>query len=83
MSLIDKGVDASLFNSGKNNAGSLRRLVVLNLAFTMIGIGLGITFAILLYNATGEDAVYPASIFCMAGVGLLSSFFVNRRLKDD
>lgn len=77
MSLIDKGVDASLFKSGKS--GQTGKWIVLSLAMTNIGIGLGIMIALFLYNATGMEEVYPASIFTMAGIGLLTSFFLGRK----
>ena len=80
MALIEKGADASLFHSGKSGGG--RRLVILNIALTMIGIGLGITLAIFLYSITGMEEVYPASIFTMAGLGLLASFFLGNKYKD-
>jgi len=81
MALIEKGADASLFESKKDNTGMLRRLAVLNVALTSMGIGLGITMAIFLYQATGEDAVYPASIFLMAGAGLLASYLIGSKMK--
>ena len=81
MALIEKGADASLFHTGKP-AGT-RRLVILNLALTMIGIGLGIIIAIFLYSATGMEEVYPASIFTMAGAGLLTSFLLSGKFKDN
>lgn len=80
MALIEKGADASLFHTGKSRGG--RRLIILNIALTMIGIGLGITLAIFLYQATGMEEVYPASIFTMAGVGLLASFLMGNKYKE-
>lgn len=80
MALIEKGADASLFHTGKSSTS--RRLIILNIALTLIGIGLGITLAIFLYSATGMEEVYPASIFTMAGIGLLASFLMGDRYKD-
>jgi hypothetical protein len=80
MALIEKGADASLFSTGKSTPQ--RRLIILNIALTMIGIGLGITLALFLYSATGREEVYPASIFTMAGLGLLVSFLLGNKYKD-
>jgi hypothetical protein len=81
LALIEKGADASLFHTG-NSSGTTRKLIILNLALTMIGIGLGITIAILLYQVTGMEEVYPASIFTMAGAGLLTSFFLSGKYTE-
>ncbi len=80
MALIEKGADASLFHTGKSKAS--RRLIILNIALTLMGIGLGITIAIFLYQATGMEEVYPAAIFLMAGAGLLISFLMGNKYKD-
>lgn len=81
MALIEKGADASLFNTGKKMSGQL----VLNLALLAIGIGLGVLVgAMLEQGGLDEDVAYPASIFIFAGLGLLVSFFMNRKfLKED
>jgi hypothetical protein len=81
MSLIEKGADASLFKTGKSR--QISKLIILNLALTLIGIGLGILIAIFLYSATGMEEVYPASIFTMAGVGLLTSFMMGRKYVNE
>ena len=83
MSLIEKGADASLFYAQGKGNGHWRNLIFLNLALTLMGVGLGITIAIFLYGATGEDAVYPACIFFFAGAGLLASFLIGRKMKED
>jgi hypothetical protein len=79
--LIDKGADASLFHSKGNASGKVRRIVMLNIALTLIGIGVGVILAIFLYRATGEDAFYPACIFLMAGVGLLTSVLIGKKME--
>ena len=79
MALIDKGLDASLLHPDSRSLSQIRRMVILNIALTLIGIGLGITFGILLFELTGKDAVYPASIFVMAGLGLFASTMMNKK----
>lgn len=79
MALIEKGADASLFNSGKKfGVGE----VVLNFAFLAIGIGVGVLMGALLeQGGMDSDVSYPACIFIFAGLGLVTSFFVNRKLS--
>jgi hypothetical protein len=81
LALIEKGADASLFNPGrKRGLGS----IVLNLALLAIGIGFGILIGALLeQNGMDEDVAFPASIFVFGGIGLLSSFFLNRKLDRE
>jgi Na+/melibiose symporter-like transporter len=83
MALIEKGQSASLFYPEFKSIRQMRRFIVRNIAFTLIGIGLGVLLGILLYNATGEEAVYPATIAIMGGAGLLVSSMVNRKLEED
>ncbi len=75
LALIEKGADASIFNIGKR-AGSSWKVIIIILAFLLMGIGLGVFIANLLdtYSSLDSDAVYPALIFFMAGVGLFVGF---------
>ncbi|WP_412476199.1 DUF6249 domain-containing protein [Flavobacterium sp. TBRC 19031] len=69
LALIEKGANASIFNqSGK----SFQKIIVLNLSFLLMGIGVGTFTGLLLatYTALDENALYPASIFTFAGLGL-------------
>jgi len=79
MALIEKGADASIFHTG-NAPGKIRRFIVLNIALTAMGVGLGIGAGLAMYESTGNEAVYPACIFFMAGAGLLASYMLNARL---
>ncbi|QOG03026.1 DUF6249 domain-containing protein [Flavobacterium sp. MDT1-60] len=80
MALIEKGVDASIFLKGAGK-GPAWKVFVVNLAFLLIGSGVGIFLALLIttYTSLDDDAVYPSIIFIMAGVGLLGGF---RTAKD-
>ena len=84
LALIEKGADASIFNIGKR-AGSSWKVVVLNLAFLLMGIGLGVFIANILdtYTTLDEEAVYPAMIFLMAGIGLYVGFTQTKKALDD
>ncbi|MEE9407018.1 MAG: hypothetical protein V3V28_02965 [Polaribacter sp.] len=49
-----------------------------------MGIGLGVFLALILdtYTSLDEDAIYPATIFFMAGVGLFVGFNLTKK-KDN
>lgn len=83
LALIEKGADASIFNIGKRS-GSSWKVIVLNLAFLLMGIGLGIFIANILdtYSNLDDDAVYPSMIFLMAGVGLYVGFTQTKKALD-
>lgn len=83
LALIEKGADASIFNLGKR-AGSSWKVIVLNIAFLLMGIGLGVFLANLLdtYSSLDSDAVYPALIFFMAGVGLYAGYTQTSKAVD-
>ena len=78
--MIEKGADASMFRSGKSFSwGS----TVLTLALLAIGIGVGVLVGAALNMAGMNDEVsFPASIFIFAGLGLVVSFFINRKMAD-
>jgi len=83
LALIEKGADASIFNIGKR--GSSWKVIVLNLAFLLMGIGLGVFIANILDTYTGleDDAIYPSMIFLMAGVGLYVGFTQTKKALED
>ncbi len=83
LALIEKGADASIFNIGKR-AGSSWKVFVINFAFLLMGVGLGVFLANLLdtYSSLDSDAVYPALIFFMAGVGLYVGFTQTKKVVD-
>ena len=83
LALIEKGADASIFNIGKR-AGSSWKVIIINLAFLLMGIGLGVFIATLLdsYTNLESDAVYPALIFFMAGVGLFIGYTQTKKAID-
>lgn len=82
LALIEKGADASIFNLGKR--GSSWKVIVINLAFLLMGIGLGVFIANILdtYSNLDEDAIYPALIFLMAGVGLYVGYTQTSKALD-
>jgi flagellar biosynthesis protein FliQ len=80
--LIEKGVDASIFYSGERKTAPVWKILILNIALLLTGIGLGIFLSILFQDVWGvqNDAVVPACIFLMAGVGLLVGYFMTKKL---
>jgi len=84
LALIEKGADASIFVKGKQHAAPIWKVLVLNLAFLFMGIGLGVFIASLLdtYTTLDGDAIYPATIFFMAGAGLYVGFIQTKKLVD-
>ncbi|GAA4900114.1 hypothetical protein GCM10023311_26980 [Flaviramulus aquimarinus] len=85
LALIEKGVDASIFMRGKSQTAPIWKVLILNLALLLMGIGLGVFMASLLdsYTSLDEDAVYPATIFFMAGVGLFIGFKMTKDLDKE
>jgi len=81
LALIEKGVDASIFLQGREKGIPMWKIFVVNLAFLLIGCGVGIFIALLIttYTSLQDGAVYPSIIFIMAGIGLLLGF---RNAKD-
>lgn len=79
LALIEKGVDASIF---RTNSNSFQKVILLNLALLLMGIGIGVFIALLLatYTSLDKGAVYPAMIFLMAGISLLIGFLLTKNL---
>ena len=81
LALIEKGADASIFMKGANNRPPMWKVILLNLAVLLMGIGLGVFIATILdkYTVLG-DAVYPGTIFLTAGVALFIGFNLSKDL---
>jgi len=84
LALIEKGADASIFGKGQQHTAPIWKVLVLNLAFLFMGVGLGVFLANLLdtYSNLDSDAIYPALIFFMAGAGLYVGFTQTKKLID-
>lgn len=98
MSLIEKGVDASIFLRGREkNATPFWKVLILNLGLLAMGIGVGILLGSLLsyyfgYNGSWEnrpdnyissETLYAASIFLCAGGSLLIGFNQTKKLDKE
>jgi alkyl hydroperoxide reductase subunit AhpF len=82
VALIEKGADASIFNIGKR--GSSWKVVVINFAFLLMGIGLGTFIAAIIDTYTElEEGAMAAVIFFMAGVGLYVGYTQTKKDLDN
>jgi hypothetical protein len=82
LALIEKGADASIFVKGKAHTAPIWKVLILNLALLLMGIGIGIFIASLLHYNMGveEEVAFPGTIFLMAGVGLFVGFNMTKNL---
>jgi hypothetical protein len=85
LALIEKGADASIFYGKDRKATPMWKVIVINLALLLMGIGVGIFIAAMLNQALNvdEDVAYPGTIFLMAGIGLFSGFYFTKKLNND
>lgn len=86
LALIEKGVDAKIFMQGEKRKSTLTgRVIILNLSLLLMGIGLGVFIALLLttYTRLEEEAIYPAMIFIMGGLGLFAGFHLTKKLEEE
>ncbi len=74
MALIEKGENAGLFYPESGSYRQSRRFSLLSFALALMGIGTGIAIAIFLSSIIEHEAIFPACIFFMAGLGLFTSF---------
>jgi hypothetical protein len=85
MALIEKGADASLFNTGKE--GTRFNIswgkFTLKIGMLAMGIALGIMAGAILSNAgvLDEDANYPSMIFFFGGLSLVLFYLIDRKNK--
>ena len=85
MALIEKGADASMFNTGRKYNVKWKNFS-LSAGMFLIGIGLGIMVGAILEANTNlnEGAGYTLSIFFFAGLALVIYYFIARKLdKED
>lgn len=87
LALIEKGADASIFFSAKTQKKSsvpIWKVLVLNLAVLLMGIGSGIFIGSILeaYTLIEDGVAYAGSIFLMAGVGLFVGFTLSKKLVE-
>jgi Domain of unknown function (DUF6249) len=85
LALIDKGAEASIFYGRNHRVTPIWKVIVINFALLLMGIGVGIFIAALLHQSLGvnEDVAYPGTIFLMSGIGLFSGYYFTKKLNND
>ena len=85
LALIEKGVDASVFVKGREYTQPIWKVLILNLALLLMGIGAGVVLGGILTEVAGvdDDIAVPGSIFLLAGTGLLIGFFITRKMDRE
>jgi len=84
LALIEKGADASIFVKGRTNRTATWKIVLLNLALLLIGIGLAIFIgSLLVMTGFDEEVAYPGTIFTMAGIGLFVGFNMTKKMSKE
>lgn len=83
LALIEKGAEASIFYGKKGRVTPIWKVIVINLATLLMGIGLGI-FTAGIFTALGmeENIAEPGAGFFMAGAGLLTGFFITKKMTE-
>jgi hypothetical protein len=85
MALIEKGADASLFNTGKegNKFTVSWNKFTLKIGMLFMGVALGIIVGAIMSNAgvLYEGANYPAMILFFGGLSLVLFYVIDRKSK--
>ncbi len=85
LALIEKGADASIFMKGKQHTAPIWKVLILNLALLLMGIGVGIFIASILHYSFGVDdeIALPGTIFLMAGIGLFVGYTLTKNIDKE
>ena len=86
LALIEKGVDARIFMQGERKKSTLTgRVIILNLSLLLMGFGLGVFLALMIttYSQLNDEAVFPALILFMGGLGLFTGFHLTKKLENE
>lgn len=86
LALIEKGADASVFVKGKTHTAPIWKVLILNLALLLMGIGLGTLIAMILENTLqirDEEPIYIGTIFLTAGLCLFAGFTMTKKLDKE
>ncbi|HBR54207.1 MAG TPA: hypothetical protein EYN07_03910 [Flavobacteriaceae bacterium] len=84
LALIDKGAHASIFYGKDRKVTPIWKVIVINLALLLMGIGAGTLLSEIIVQAGMEESVArPGTIFLMAGVGLFLGFVLTKKLNKD
>ena len=80
MSMIDKGVDASIFFSKKKNS----IFSTLKFGMLLVGVSIGILIGEMLNNlfSMNKGTAYISMIFLFGGLSLIINFLVERKIDS-
>jgi len=85
MALIEKGADASLFNTGKEGKSFINwGKLALKVGMLFMGIGLGIIAGAILESLAAfpsEEAGYFSMVFIFGGLALVLYYLIDRKSK--
>ena len=83
MALIEKGANASLFNTGARSNGLFGKYTTLKLGLFFIGIALGVLVGNILEATTRLEpgVAYVSMIFLFGGLSLVSFYLFEARLE--
>ena len=83
MTLIEKGADASLFYNKSGKPKTLWKILLVNFALLLMGIGLGIFTGAAVEQLAGikEEIAMPGTIFTLAGLGLFLGFKISSKIS--
>ncbi|MEO8765554.1 MAG: DUF6249 domain-containing protein [Ginsengibacter sp.] len=81
LALIEKGADASIFNS-KSTQSNILAIILVNISLLLVSIGVGIFLAAILHQSFNvrEEVAYPGTIFTVAGIGLFVGYLVSSKI---
>jgi mannitol-specific phosphotransferase system IIBC component len=85
MAMIEKGVDASFFETQKGEKKSYGTMIF-KLGMFIVGVGLGVVAAYLLSTSGNmhEGAAYPSMILIFGGIALIVVYLIEqKRLKAE
>jgi hypothetical protein len=84
LALIEKGADASIFYGKDRKVTPIWKVIIINLALLLVGIGTGVLLSEAIVQAgMEEDVARPGVIFLTAGLGLFAGFALTKRLNSD
>jgi hypothetical protein len=85
LALIEKGADASIFMRGRSQTAPIWKVLILNLALLLMGIGLGIIIGGIIKENLNVDAeiAMPGTIFLFAGLALFIGFNMTKNLDKE
>jgi len=85
LALIEKGAEASIFNSKTSQRSNILPLILVNISLLLVSIGIGIFLAAILNQSFNvrEEIAYPGTIFTVAGIGLFVGYLVSSRIVKE